>query len=248
MHRPGEAGTRTCSVPPQSDRACSLWDSSHSLSEVFQQVQDSPKGLLWISCSKSALPIPGVCSFRTQTGVYFIGGWRQWGRGWAAAEVHDSFQLHLLCMKLHETVSATVHDSKLIGSNCGQTWDDEVSCQRWVRNQFICAHFNGKQSWTLPKRHFDTLIPSSFATSQQKITWPRQNVLLRKADVALGLKIRSDRAHQKRLKLGPGGSSGYNSADQTRTCLLGLGECSQSIPAPLSPASRIRCVEMETWS
>lgn len=41
-------------------------------------------------------------------------------------------------------------------------------------------------------------------------------------------------AHQKLLKLSPGGSSGYNSANQTCTCLLGLGERSQSIPAPLS--------------
>lgn len=68
--------------------------------------------------------------------------------------------------------------------------------------------------------------------------------MLRKADVALGLKIRSDRAHQKLLKLGPGGSSGYNSADQTCTCLLGLGECSQSIPAPLSPH---RAFGMSKW-
>lgn len=46
-------------------------------------------------------------------------------------------------------------------------------------------------------------------------------------------------SHQKLLKLGPGGSSGYNSADQTCTCLLGLGERSQSIPAPLSLHSRV---------
>lgn len=57
---------------PQSDGACSLWDSTHSLSEVFQQVQDSLKGLLWISCSKSVPAFPGVRSFWTQTGVYFI--------------------------------------------------------------------------------------------------------------------------------------------------------------------------------
>lgn len=104
---------------------------------------------------------------------------------------------------------------------------------------------NKIKSWTFTNRHFDTL--NTFRLHN----WTTEDYLVASECHApegwCGFRVKDQirqrahrpLSHQKLLKLGPGGSSGYNSADQTCTCLLGLGERSQSIPAPLSLQSRV---------
>lgn len=86
-------GTRTCSTT-QSDRVCSFWDTSYSLSKPFSNKCKTQNGLFGIISSKLGLLFPGILWNWIQTGICFGDpSWdlRQWREEGAVAEVEGYF-------------------------------------------------------------------------------------------------------------------------------------------------------------
>lgn len=119
------AGTRTCSAT-HSDRACSLWEASHLLSEQFSNKCKTQKGLFGIINGKLGLPFSGIFWNWTQTGIYFSDPREPYvsGEKRAVAEVEDYFsfiysawiysyciyyQVNYYCIKCKVKVVIVVH-------------------------------------------------------------------------------------------------------------------------------------------